>query len=272
MYLELLKELLNTVYAEYALIFFTTFAQLAIGLTVFAVVASSISQEKLALKLWRSSLLCIIIAGGASVLHLQNPMNAFYTITQVVNSWMSREIVCVGIFSGLLFWQSVKGNKLTGYITLFIGLIVIYVMAEVYASVITMPMWGLAGTLLAFFGTTFLLGGAFSLILVRNIDSTLLKRAALSSIILGIFLSLSAKMSWVNIALTSAQLSIPDHYFAGFYNSIIYVVCLLLGSLLLIYKKSSRFPILLSFVFLLFFVAEIMGRSLFFLAQFKIGV
>ncbi len=263
---------MSAIFGELSLILFTVFAQLAVGMVLFANISCN-KEDTLSLNLWKYSFFVLVIAGLASFTHLTNPFNAFYTITQIGSSWMSREIVCVGIFGALLLLHYLKkGTKETGYASLAMGLVLVYVMAMVYASVSSMPMWNLSSTLLAFYGTTFLLGAAFCLALLKDTDSKCLNSSTKTLLVLGLILSLSAKMPWLSTVIANPSLLIPDVFISSFCCAIvIYVLCLIAGSVMLLNRKYFSTNILIIACALLV-IGEIFGRALFFAAQLKLGV
>ncbi len=260
------------IYAEWTLIVFTTFCQLSIGMAIFAFLSASFKEYAIEKKLWIFSLLSVAIAGLASVLHLQNPFNALYTLTQLGTSWLSREIVCVGIFGGLLFLQVIKNTKFIGCLASLAGLLLLYVMTMVYASVEEMPYWRFLGTLLAFLGTTLLLGGAVAFIMSRNAECACLKKSAIIAYITGLLFVLGSKLSWVANTLKNPDLAVPEALTQGYFNLDVQLFFLLFGSLFLLVNKPIKFPVVMYLAFLLLLGAELAGRALFFLAQFKVGV
>ncbi len=260
------------IYAEWSLIIFTTFCQLSIGLAVFATLSNCFKEEVIEKKLWCYSLVAVVIAGIASILHLQNPFNALYTLTQIGHSWLSREIVCVGLFGALVLWQAFKGSKIVGYGASLAGLLLLYVMTQVYASVEEMPYWRFLGTALAFFGTAFLFGGAVAFMLSREATCDCLKKSSLFAYVLGLVFVLASKIAWITTMRQNPDLAIPDHFIHGYFNLDIQLFGLLFASLLLFLKKPLKSPSFIPITFLLLLFAELAGRTVFFLAQFKIGV
>lgn len=103
----------------------------------------------------------------ASMAHLGNPLNAINVLRNLGSSWLSREIVFGVGFAGFGFlfavlqwfrWGSQTLRQVIAGITAVVGLGLVYVMAMVYASLPTVPVWNSWTTLAQFYLTTFLLG------------------------------------------------------------------------------------------------------------------
>ncbi len=271
---------LTTLYADWTLIVFTVFAQLSAGAALFAYAAQRQEQALLAQKLCKVAFGSICIAGIVSILHLQNPFNALYTLTQAGHSWLSREIFAVGIFSGLVFLQLLKPHKCLGALSALMGLTLVFVISRVYTSVAAMPFWSNVGTVLAFYGTCFMLGGALCIWgqgeaqggTEKQAEHTCLKNLAIGALVLGIVLALSAKLSWIAVFMQGHMLEIPPAFTASLWHLALQILCIVLGLLFILPKKMRSSCALLSVGVLCFVVAELAGRTVFFLAQLKLGV
>ncbi len=262
----------SALFADWTLIIFTVFAQFAAGSALFATVAQSSNEQTIAKKFYFTSFILMSIAGIVSLLHLQNPFNAFYTITQVGHSWLSREILTVGFFTGLVFLQLILSNKCLSYLTSFAGLTLVYVISQVYASVDSMPFWANKGTIIAFYGTCLLLGGALALLLGKSKEEGAYKGLALAAIAIGLICSLFAKLVWISVFMKEEVLSIPLEFNSALCFLALQLGLLLLGFLIVLCKKARNSGCLLSLALLFFLFAELSSRSLFFIAQLKIGV
>ena len=102
----------------------------------------------------------------ASLLHLGNPINAYKAVTNVGSSWLSREILCgvlfavVGFAFALMQWRKISTFTVRNIVALAavaIGVVLVYSMSMVY-MIPTRPAWDLVTTPLSFFVTTLLLG------------------------------------------------------------------------------------------------------------------
>ncbi len=263
---------LSALYSEWTLIVFTVLAQLAAGTALFASLATFYKEDCLAKKLWIAIFAFMSIAGIVSLLHLQNPFNALYTITQVGHSWLSREIITVGLFTGLVFLQIIKSNNALAYLTSLVGLGLVFVISQVYASVEAMPFWANSSTIIAFYGTAFLLGGAFALFMGKNIEKECYRKLAIASIVFGLVLSLASKLGWISVFMQGQALEIPEFFTASLYNLALQALFVLLGLLVILPKKLSHSSAMLSLGFFCLLLAELSSRSIFFIAQLKIGV
>ena len=107
---------------------------------------------------------CILLGVGAlaSLEHLSDPTVSFYTITNVGTSWLSREILFVGLFgAGLLLWL-ITLNAWARRLAAILGLAFVYVMSRVYA-IPTVPFWNSLFTYWLFLATSLLLGSSLLL-------------------------------------------------------------------------------------------------------------
>ncbi len=263
---------LSALYSDWTLIIFTVFAQFAAGTALFASLFQYHNQENMAKRFWWSAFALMSIAGIVSILHLQNPFNALYTLTQVSHSWLSREIWAVGIFSGLIFLQVITPHKGLAYLASLAGMLLIFVISQVYASVQAMPFWNNVGTIIGFYGTAFTLGGAFALLLGRNIAEEYFRKYAMGSLILGIVLSLAAKLPWIAVFMHPQMLTAPADFTISLYHLALQVIFIALGLAFVLPLKVRGFTAFLSLGMLYFLLAELCGRAIFFLAQLKIGV
>lgn len=156
---------------EWALILFTLLVQTAVGAYIFA----GLTQLKLKHKLEKEKLhavlspvyygVGILIALGmvASITHLGTPTNAPNAILNLGSSWLSREIMFLGVFAAcwLISLLEVRSKKQVsmpmGLLTALAGLITVYAIATVYTSTLIVA-WQHLNTYVAFYGTTFILG------------------------------------------------------------------------------------------------------------------
>ena len=98
----------------------------------------------------------------ASLEHLSDPTVSFYTITNVGTSWLSREILFVGLFgAGLLLWL-ITLNAWARRLAAILGLAFVYVMSRVY-TIPTVPFWNSLFTYWLFLATSLLLGSSLLL-------------------------------------------------------------------------------------------------------------
>lgn len=115
--------------------------------------------------------LVLLLGMGSSMaaLHLGNPQRAFRVIANAKSSWLSREMLAGGVFGGLMAVYTLERSMrilplpLRDGVALLAGLFgfaLVYSMSRLY-MLRTVPSWNTWGTPVAFFITSFLLGGVF---------------------------------------------------------------------------------------------------------------
>lgn len=154
---------------EWTLVLFTVLVQAAVG-TVFAGECLLRKTEDGAQRrcIRRQSLAAFVffaVAGLISLGHTGSPLNSFYTLFNIGSSWLSREIAILGLTGIAFLWlafmrmkEEAQGSeKIAALLVVVLGFILIGVMSRVYRLTVA-PAWDSWSGLLAFFGTTFLLG------------------------------------------------------------------------------------------------------------------
>ena len=158
---------------DWSLVWFTTLAQWSVGivlwLTLPAMMAHDLSQVlETGLNLRNPVLLALLfisIATISSFLHLGNPVNAPNALNNLSGSWLSREILTIGLFSMSLVLMLISGWK-TGqseYLKFLIlpgsicGLALLWMMARIYVMP-TIPAWNSWYTPVSFVSTALSLG------------------------------------------------------------------------------------------------------------------
>jgi anaerobic dimethyl sulfoxide reductase subunit C (anchor subunit) len=161
--------------SEWALMFFTLFAQTAVGLlfTLFLVnnftnwrngfVNNKVINDKIVF-LACAILVCALLI---SFFHLGNVKNAIYTLSNIFTSWLSREILCVIIFSVLtaVFLListkelcSQQTRNIVSLLSVINGFVLVFVMAKIY-MLQNVPAWNSIFTPTSFYFSTFIIGG-----------------------------------------------------------------------------------------------------------------
>ena len=121
----------------WSLVIFTLLGQAAAGMLILSFFSRTADTSRA--KAWAA---CILLGVGAlaSLEHLSDPTVSFYTITNVGTSWLSREILFVGLFgAGLLLWL-ITLNAWARRLAAILGLAFVYVMSRVY-TIPTVPFW-----------------------------------------------------------------------------------------------------------------------------------
>lgn len=159
---------------DWALIFFTILAQMAVGsflvLGVVHFFAARQAGEVEADRLSDRALLAIgpviVLSLIVSLFHLGNPLNAFRAVTNLGTSWLSREILSSVLFTvaggafALMQWRKLASfavRNLVAWLAALIGLFLVFAMTQVY-NLPVQPAWNTLATPVSFFATTLLLG------------------------------------------------------------------------------------------------------------------
>jgi anaerobic dimethyl sulfoxide reductase subunit C (anchor subunit) len=158
---------------DWSLVFFTTLAQWSVGLILcftwllfFSPEASPVFETGMRVR--NPAVLALIFIGSAtlsSFLHLGNPANAPKALNNLSGSWLSREILAIGIFSAslvivlMLGWTG--GNpgvlKYPMLISSLCGLTLLWMMIRIYVMP-TIPAWNSWYTPVSFMTTAICLG------------------------------------------------------------------------------------------------------------------
>ena len=165
------------------LMVFTLTVQFSVGVVLmydlFLLLPIALKKEKLPMR-YQMILLVALIAAftgvALSLLHLGNPVNALKTLSNLNNSWLSREILVLIIYSGMLFIvtglqfrfpSAIRYYKLLLYLTALTGLVLVYVMSRIYVLP-SMPAWNSIFTPIGFYLAAFLSGSCFLLLFQLN--------------------------------------------------------------------------------------------------------
>ena len=165
--------------SEWSLILFTVLGQFSAGLTTGLLILHLSGLQKTGINLQQTlrkaimvAALCMVVAMLASFFHLSAPLASVYALSNLKHSWLSREILMVSVFTGLLLITSVRllyfdrdGKKLSLLLILnaSAGLLMVYSMAKIY-MLPTVPAWNNPHTLIRFFTGGFISGIGFLLI------------------------------------------------------------------------------------------------------------
>lgn len=244
----------------------------------------------------------------ASLLHLGNPLNAYRAVTNLGTSWLSREIffgllfALVGFTFAILQWRKIGSFKLRNviaWIAALAGIVLVLSMSMVY-MLPTQPAWDTLATPISFFTTTLMLGGlALGMAFVINYAYTQRKdpacaeaqcelmRGALRWIAIGtlVLVGVELVMAPLYIGALSASgsseaIASTDMLIGNF--GVAYAIRLILSFVgagvfgVFLYQNAlspGKEKILANFAygaFVLVFVAEIIGRFLFYATQVQI--
>ncbi len=249
----------------------------------------------------------LVLGLAASLLHLGNPINAYKAVTNLATSWLSREILFGALFAGVgalyafMQWRKIGAFALRKFVALIaavIGIALVFSMSNVY-MLPTRPSWDIVTTPISFFTTTLLLGalamgaafvanywyaqkknpGCASELCILLRDS--LRWIAISSIVLlGIeFVVLPLTLAYLASVGAAASASLMVSEFGVVFGLRLVFVFLGAGIFGLFLYRASLAPgqeqmlgQLAYLAFLLVFVAEVLGRFLFYATALKIGL
>jgi anaerobic dimethyl sulfoxide reductase subunit C (anchor subunit) len=158
---------------EWTLVFFSTLVQMAVGFFLFLMGYHLLWQSRdpfFEPNLVRSGLLWIItllvVGVLAAFLHLGRPLRAIWAITNLRSSWLSREML-LGLLFGfftliyvVMVWFGTTPStirNIVGLLAALCGVGLVYVMSRLY-MLRTVPAWNVLATPVSFIITTLLLG------------------------------------------------------------------------------------------------------------------
>jgi anaerobic dimethyl sulfoxide reductase subunit C len=172
--------------SEWSLIIFTLLGQFSAGLTaglvILDITSSRTRDRDISLIIRKGVIIaaaCMVIAMLASFFHLSAPLSSVYALSNLKDSWLSREILMVSLFTGLLLLTTIRllyfdreGKRLRLLLILgaSAGLLMVYSMAKIY-MLPTVLVWNTTQTLIRFFGGSFITGMSFLLLLSGTIFS-----------------------------------------------------------------------------------------------------
>ena len=275
--------------SEWSLLFFTLIGQFSAGVTLalflFSLLHHSSDHVKPLLGLRYGLItasLSIITALVISFLHLSAPFSSVYALSNLRNSWLSREIFMVSAYAAVIVfvtlyeWKSSRKVYLTSLLLLsaIAGLSMVYSMGRLY-MIETVPVWNTPKTLLVFYGTTFLLGFSFVLVILLNqMSEKMIKPFVFIILLMLVIKSVCFFMDW-KTENTDPMIFTQQHlpkiwkilwwsWIPGFF--------ILTG---IRFKKNLRMKkqqYFYTIAFIFFVIAEFAARVIFYASYFRIGV
>lgn len=239
------------------------------------------------------ALLAVVLATLISFFHLGHPAHAFHAANNLGSSWLSREILGIGLFGagvlmvfllGVFKWQNpVLVSAILVY-ALIAGLFLVYSMSRIY-MISTIPAWDYWFTPFHFFMSAFILGGmVLSGFLLAKSDPSTAAIWILRAVVLFLVFQILAAYLYKNhlVKMEHTGISHPD-FAAGAYHTlylirlfVIFIAAMFtaylsirVGSVAENFSPTLRFY---GFVFFLIVVEEIIGRYLFYEGYYRIGV
>jgi DMSO reductase anchor subunit len=272
--------------SEWSLIFFTLLAQTAVGAFLFWELPRVFGSSNLMLKNKENLspyliFTCIaLLSLFISFFHLGDPLHAFYSLNNLKESWLSREILFAALFAGLMVlvvvmeWRGFlrkSAGRVVSLITILIGLAFVFSMAKIY-MLPTVLSWNSPSTIIEFFTTTFLLG----LTLAVGIGKK--ESARESAIYLLTILPILLFIKLTNLLFITSLMSVSGKELFMSLNTL-RAVALLLAAILMVsrlLKKKSPQEIfhgkLFYFLTALILISEITGRYLFYAGFVSVGI
>ena len=150
--------------SEHPLLFFTLLMQMSVGAFwlrpwMFAPLWLPVGTCTFYLRLIPTSFIGICLTLGMSIAlaHLGTKSNAWRMLSNLRKSWLSKEILSIGLFGGSWALSAIFDVPILYWLTAFLGFWLIYSMANVY-YLRSMPGWNSWRTLAAFLLSAVLLG------------------------------------------------------------------------------------------------------------------
>ena len=268
--------------SEWPLVFFTLLVQAAVGLFItlagmqYFIFGNSLLPHSTILVI----LIMLVTASIISVLHLGKIKNAIFTVSNVSNSWLSREILFLLLFTALtavyLFLNRFNIfpevlQELIYWAALFCGVLLIYFMSRIY-MLQSIPAWNTFFTPAGFYLSALILGGAAFLIIVHDGIRTIM-------IIISVMLLLELVLILLNtFKLSHGARGAADSFGIIYYkHKKVFLIRIILNAAaaigMLYISYGHRFSSELLIVFLIIIViSEITGRYLFYAGYVKSGI
>ncbi len=169
--------------SPWSLVAFTLLVQTAVGSLWQTLIILLLVREPLASGYFQSHACFLLVLMGISLIsamsHLGKPLNSLNSARNVTRSWLSKEIISVNIFVGVLGIVAAVAVLFKGASQSMLMLCgslaggsVLYAMIRIYL-IKTVPSWNHMGTPLTFIGSACLLGGLPGLILLPVVGSAI---------------------------------------------------------------------------------------------------
>ncbi len=204
--------------------------------------------------------LCLCLGGLASLSHLGAKRNAWRALAHLRKSWLSREILYLGLFSaGWLVSISTLSMGALSFARIFtciLGAVLIYGMAQVY-HLQSMPAWNHWRTTAGFFLTTALLGLVLMLVIL-SVESLLTEVFAAMLFPAGVAAVLLAGELGLSISAQKKNVRMVGRLRAG-------MIAAVLAGLGILFRSSGLVGVWLpSSIFLLVLLGEVIERRAFY--------
>lgn len=284
---------------DWSLVFFTSLAQWSVGIILWLGFLVIYNQDvapvyETGLNPANPVLLALVFIGVAtfsSCLHLGNPANAPRTLSNLSSSWLSREILAIGLFTASLVLLLVLGWK-TGDAVLLKYLVIpalvfgpglLWTMSRIYMMP-TIPAWNSWHTPVSFVTTALALGvitllflGAIKLINLTDHFTRFFQLALIATLLVEIFSAIGQhiKLPKINQGMDVVVFD-KGPFYRVFQVRMALLIFILLLVMLLVLKPGLLPPASdahwIARVLLLVLIQELAGRFMFYASYFRLGV
>ncbi len=274
--------------SEWSLLFFTFIGQFSAGVTLALFFTITFTKKTIQLKapfIFNGLIIAsisIIIALIVSFLHLSAPFSSYFALSNLEQSWLSREILMVSayaafiIFFALFEWK-IKTESLREpllFISGILGLAMVYSMGKLY-MIETVPVWNTPETLIVFYINTIVLGLSFILAFYSNKIYDKVENIFIFIILFTLILKLvTFYINWVSEVYDPVAFS--HQHIPAIWNILWWIWIPGLAIIIGIYlKKDFKGKIksrlyLIAFIF--FVIAEIAARVIFYSSYYRLGI
>lgn len=278
---------------EFPLVFFTLLVQTAVGMVLVGkcvlgreadrAVREGVRRQNMA------ALLLFVVGVLISFVHLGTPLHAPFTLLHLGQSWLSREILMVGVVGIALLWlvvlgrkgQALKSEKKAMVLAGLCGIVLLFVMSCVYNQA-TMPGWRNWGVFTAFLASMCMLGASWHAVALSLRGDGAPVRAlgpCLVWAVLGLVLmavSLPLAMPELSSLVNPGSVLLPPECIA--WSSGLHALASGLGVVLLALATARGMqgrgfrPALTVPAFVLIVLGEMFGRLVFYLSYSRLGM
>jgi DMSO reductase anchor subunit len=250
---------------ELPLILFTLLSQMAIGMAMVSAVrqwAVVDGPTKTTRNEWLAIGLLLAAAIVASLFHLGTPWGAIYTLANLQQAWMSREIlgiIAFGLLVAVIFFTEVTGTTKGWLLKLVavVGLATLFATSMTYASPPSLPAINNALPFAFFLLSAIILGAGFGSYFAPPQHQALLFRILVNALIVSLAINLLIPCVWLSGGAVVQQTG------WNYLQSPLYWTQIVVGLVvpLLVLWRTRRIPAWLP---LLLLVGEVAGRVAFF--------
>jgi len=151
---------------ELSLIIQSVCLEAAVGIMVFLAVFGLWKKDMGGKTVRICAAVLAVVGVGASITHLGQPQRAFNSLLNLGSSWMSRETLCVALFTAccvlctaVYLWKPAMKTllRVLECASAVIGLVLLFIMGSIYTFA-SVPVWDGANTYIEYYTTAIVLG------------------------------------------------------------------------------------------------------------------